>query len=102
MFHQATRNFFSEQNLEAKKSWLRHLGIFDFQSRSQSIDRRIGALLDRAAPRPSTRLETSLCRCGKMSEQRYQSIVMNGFGKDGRARCSRKFAVSCRRSPMSH
>jgi hypothetical protein len=82
------------------KILVRHFGISIFFLPAKRIDRV-------SAPRlrgyRGIRLDLQpLDRCGRMSEQRYQRLVMIGFRKDGSAQCSPKFAVSFRRSPMIH
>jgi hypothetical protein len=79
---------------------VRHFGIFDFSVRAAPIDRVTAVSLDDMR---AIRLDLqALDRCGRMSEQRYQRLVMIGFRKDGVAQCSPKFAESSRHSPMNH
>jgi hypothetical protein len=59
----------------------RHLGIFDFFLSGKRID-RVTASVSRDIGAIRLALQP-LYRCGRMSEPRYQRLVMIGFRKDG-------------------
>ena len=64
-----------------RKILVRHFGISDFSLRADRIDRVTASL---ACDGRAIRLALQpLERCGRMSEQRYQRLVMIGFRKDG-------------------
>ena len=96
MFHQSRRHFF-DRSLESKKILVRHAGFFLWGSRRSRRRSCLARALATTASRPSTRLERR-SSCGRMSEQKYQSIVMKAFWKGWLPQCSPRFAVSCRRS----
>ncbi len=99
MFHQSRRLFF-DWLFESKKNLVETPGFFCLRSIGHR-GRTMCAAVDEAMSGPSTRLERPNRLCVRMSEQKYQSIVIEEFWKGWSSRCSRKFAVSCRRLPTS-